>query len=137
VAADAWAGAEDLHPRVAIGQRNGLPNIHSQPFCQAGKLIGDGDVHIAIGVFHEFNHFGSGGVGKDDFAFDKGGIQFAPGAGRFRRNATDDARVFDQLAQNLPRQHSFGGIGQIKIYPCLQTGALQDRGYHFFGCARG
>ena len=74
MAAHTRSGPQDLHAGVVVGQVDRLPDIHPKFLGQAGEFVGDGDVDIAVGVFHQFDHLSRGGVGQQDFTFDEGGV---------------------------------------------------------------
>ena len=105
--AHARSRAQDFHARVAVCQADGFPYIYAKPVGQARKLVGNCDIHIAVSIFHQFDHFRGCGVGLHDLALHKNGIKVAGGLRRSRGDAADHAGIFDQLAQNLAWQHAF------------------------------
>ena len=108
VPAHAGARAQDLDPRVAVGQGDRLPHVDAEAIGQAGELVGRGDVDVAVGVLHQLDHLGRRGVGEHDLAAHEGGVQIAPRLGRRPVEPADDAGVLDQLAQDLAGQDAFG-----------------------------
>lgn len=49
---DPDAGTENFHAGVFVGEPNDFPNIRAQQFANLGKLIGQRDVHVSVGVLH-------------------------------------------------------------------------------------
>ena len=70
--------AQDIDARMAVGDGDGFPYIHTEFVRQAGKLVGNRDVHITGGIFHQFDHLGGGGIRQDDLAGHKSLIQALP-----------------------------------------------------------
>jgi hypothetical protein len=64
VAADAGAGAEDLHARVAVGQADHLPYVEAEARAHVGELVGEGDVDVAEGVLRELGQLGDLGAAR-------------------------------------------------------------------------
>jgi hypothetical protein len=107
---DSWSRAENVDARVKIGEPDCFPNVNAEFLGKARKLVGKGNIHIAGGVLHKFDHLGCGRVRLDDCPFDKRGVKVAPGLGRFRCNAADHPGILDQFTQNLSWQNALRGI---------------------------
>ncbi len=68
VPADAGAGLEDVDPRMAVGELDHFPHVHPHRVGDDRKLVGEGDVDVAIGVFDQLGHLGAARIGGDAFA---------------------------------------------------------------------
>ena len=86
MSADTGAGAKNLYARMTICERNGFPYIHAEFIGKAREFVGNGDIDITIGVFHQLDHFCGGCIGLDDFAFDEDGIKVSASFGGFQKS---------------------------------------------------
>jgi len=94
---------EDRYARMQIGETDCFPDVDAELIRLAGEFVGDGDVHVAKRVFHQFDHLGRRRVGEDNLAAHENAVQIAAG---FRRSPVDTAHdtcVFDQLGEDLAR----------------------------------
>src|SRR5574341_117526 len=104
--ADARSRVKNVNARMAICHADGFPNIHAEFFGKPGEFIGKRDIYVSSGVLHQFDHFSCGGLCFDDFTFDKCRVEVSPGCGRFWRNASNNARIFNEFTKDLSGQDS-------------------------------
>ncbi len=124
VSANAGTRVENFYARMQTRNGNRFPHIHAEFIREAREFIGDGDVHVAVGVLHQLDHLRGGRVRFDNLSPDEGCVQVAPRLCGFRSHTADDARVLNQLAHDLPRQNALRRICEMKINTCFQSAAL-------------
>ncbi len=121
VAADAGPRLENVHPGMVIGQLDELPHIDIELVADHGKLVGKGDIHIAVAVFGELAHLGGAGVGDDALAFNKYFVERTGHIASFLGHSADDAIIGHQFAHHMPGQDALGAVGHlhIRLFPSL------------------
>jgi len=82
---------------MLVGEPNGFPRVDSNLLRQAGEFVGNRDVHIAIGVLHQFDHLRRRGIGQQDFALHKSSVKLAARLRRCPVNSTNHSGVLDQF----------------------------------------
>ena len=56
VSAHAQSRAQDVDPRMAVGQRDQLMHIDACDGADLAELIGKGDIDVPVSVFHQLAH---------------------------------------------------------------------------------
>jgi hypothetical protein len=74
VPAHTRAGLEDIYTRVAVGDRDRLPYVDAETVGQPGELVGNGYIHVPVGVLHQFDHLGRGSRRQDDLTLHEIGV---------------------------------------------------------------
>ncbi len=77
VSAHARPGLVHIDPRVAVGQLDRFPGIDARLFADRRQFVGQGDVHVAKGVFDQLDHLRRIGIGKSDFALHEAPVEVA------------------------------------------------------------
>ena len=115
MAADTGAGLQDVNPRVAVGEINGIPNVDVHFVGDQGQFVGKGDVDVAKGVFRQLDQFRRRRRGQVAFAFDGDFVQRRRASGAGLAKAADDPVVAHQFQQHPARQHSFRAMGDVDL----------------------
>ena len=116
------AGARrmNVHARVAVGHPNHFPDVDMELFANPRDLIGQGDVHVPVRVFQQFDHLSHRGFGEENFAGHKRFIQplrfFRPE----RAHGADHSVVSDEFLQRLAWNHPLGAIRDAHVASDLE-----------------
>ena len=100
---------------MPIGQCNNIPRVDAQGFRDGRQLVGEGDVHIAVGVLAELDQLRGPGVGQVTRSLDHQTEQVGGALGRWRRDAADNAVVVDKFDQYAARQHALRTVGDEHV----------------------
>ena len=94
----------DMRVRLAVGRRDHLVDVDPQPLGIAGELIGQGDVHVAVGGVGQLAEFGGlGARHRHDLRVEDGLVEGGR-AGRGRRpDPADQLRVRRQVPEDMSR----------------------------------
>ena len=144
MAAHTWSGRKNINSRMPIGETYHLPNIEPLPVGDHGKLVSEGDIDIAKGIFDQLGHFRRARISRDTFAFYKPFVEGERLPCTTRRNSPDRPIVMRQFFQNFARQYPFRTIGDADVRASFcysrhgQIGThCGDRIAHRFGRADG
>ena len=136
VSADARTGSQDVHAWMVVGQGDCFAHVDAQVLRHATELVRERDVDISIGIFHQLDRLGRGGVGQYYFAFDEGRVQVSGSLRGDRIDPAHDPVVGDQFDQDAARQHSLGAVRQREVPSSAQPALLEYGTHHVRGRAR-
>ena len=126
--ADAGARLQDVHARVPVGEADHFPHIEAHAVRHDRKLVGEGNVHIAVGVFDQLGHLGRARIGGDAGPAHETLVECQRLASATRCDAADRAVVVGQLFQNASGQHPLRAVGDRDVRRLAgQAGELEIR----------
>lgn len=124
VAADAWAGVEDVDARVLVGDADDLGDVHAADTADLGELVGEGDVDRAEGVLDDLGHLGGADVGDGYLALAEAGVDLSHGLPHLGVVGADGAVVVKQLVDHVARNDALGGVDEPDV---LAAGLCEQR----------
>ena len=127
MSADARPGPQHVHTRVVVRQPDRLPDVDADAFGDQRELVGQRHVHVAVGVFHDFDHLGGRRVSAHDRALDERAVQLRGCLGAGRREATRQAVVLLELDEDSAGQHALGTVREVEVHTRSQTRLGKDR----------
>ncbi len=93
VAANTGTRLVEVDARVQVRQLDDLPRADPQVLGDQRQLVRQRDVDVTVGVLHDLDHLGRGGVRQMDLPGDDRRVEHTGLLGAGGRHATDDAVV--------------------------------------------
>ena len=136
VSAHAASRLQDVDARMLVGEGDEFPYVDSGFVADERKLVGEGDLHVARGVFRQLAHFCGFAVCLVERALHELAVKADGFFGRFGVHSADDAVVVDELVDDVARENAFGTVGNVDF--AFQLGAqFEDEVRHFVGSPDG
>jgi hypothetical protein len=126
VAADAEARLVDVAVGLAVGRRDHFLDVDTYPVGVTGKLVGQGDVHVAVGGVGQLAELGGfGRAHQDDFGVEDRAVEGRRPGARFGAQAADQLGIHGQVLERRPAVQPLGREGDEEV---LLEAQAADRG---------
>lgn len=134
VSAHAASRLQDVDARMLVGEGDELPHVDARLVADERQLVGEGNLHVARGVFGEFAHFRRLAVCAVERALHELAVEGDSLVGRRLVHTADHAVVVHQFVDYVARQHTLRAICYMDF--AAQLGAeFEDEFRHLVGCS--
>src|SRR5438552_18578226 len=116
VPADSNTRSQDVHARVGICNLDGLSRINAKGLGNHGKFIRKCNIHIPVGVLHDFDEFCRHIIREEDFALYKGSVDLLRSLTGLEGNRTNYTVVFHDFFKDVARENPFWAMGQANVH---------------------
>ena len=131
VSADADAGLVDVGEGLGVGGGDGFGHVDAVLGGDAGELVGEGDVDVAVGGLGELDELGGLAVGDGEDGRVEGLLVEGGGASRaFGVDAADDLGIAAEVGEDAADEDALRAEGEEEV-------AAQSQARCFEGGARG
>lgn len=134
VSAHAASRLQDVDARMLVGEGDELPHVDARLVADERQLVGEGNLHVARGVFGEFAHFRRLAVCAVERALHELAVEGDCLVGRRLVHTADHAVVVHQFVDYVARQHALRAVCYMDS--AAQLGAeFEDEFRHLVGCS--
>lgn len=134
VSAHSASRLQDVDARMLVGEGDELPHVDARLVADERQLVGEGNLHVARGVFGEFAHFCRLAVCAVERALHELAVEGDSLVGRRLVHTADHAVVVHQFVDYVARQHTLRAVCYMDF--AAQLGAeFEDKFRHLVGCA--
>lgn len=134
VSAHSASRLQDVDARMLVGESDKLPHVDARLVADERQLVGEGNLHVARGVFGEFAHFCRLAVCAVERALHELAVEGNCLVGRRFVHTADNAVVVHQFVDYVARQHTLRAVCYMNF--AAQLGAeFEDELRHLVGCA--
>lgn len=134
VSAHTAARLQDVDARMLVGEGDELPHVDARLVADERQLVGEGNLHVARGVFGEFAHLCRLAVCAVERALHELAVESDCLVGRRLVHTADHAVVVHQFVDYVARQHTLRAVCYMDF--AAQLGAeFEDELRHLVGCA--
>ncbi len=124
VAADPEARLVDVAVGLAVGGLDDLLDVDPDPLGVAGELVGEGDVHVAIGRVGELAELGRlGAAHPDDLRVEDRGVEGGRPVAGGRPDPADELGVGGEVAEDGPAVQALRAEGDEEVLVGSQAAA--------------
>ena len=135
MATDPWPGLVDVDARMAVGAVDGMPNVDASFLGNTGEDVGQSDVDVTEGVFHQLAHFRRLIIREYDLAIAYALVELLRATGCVGRGTADDPGIVHQLLYRVARKHPLRAVTKLEISVRLQARLRQDLAHHIPRCS--
>lgn len=134
VSAHSAARLQDVDARMLVCEGYELPHVDARLVADERQLVGEGNLHVARGVFGEFAHLCRLAVCAVERALHELAVEGDSLVGRRLVHTADHAVVVHKFVDYVARQHTLRTVCYIDF--AAQLGAeFEDEFRHLVGCA--
>lgn len=134
VSAHSASRLQDVDARMLVGESDELPHVDARLVADERQLVGEGNLHVARGVFGEFAHFRRLAVCAVERALHELAVECDCLVGRRLVHTADHAVVVHQFVDYVARQHALGAVCYMDFSAKLGA-EFEDEFRHLVGCA--
>lgn len=134
VSAHSAARLQDVDARMLVCEGDEFPHVDARLVADERQLVGEGNLHVARGVFGEFAHFGSLAVCAVERALHELAVEGDCLVGRRLVHTADHAVVVYQFVDYVARQHALGAVCYMDFSAKLGA-EFENEFRHLVGCA--
>lgn len=110
VSAHSASRLQDVDARMLVGECDELPHVDARLVADERQLVGEGNLHVARGVFGEFAHFRRLAVCAVERALHELAVECNCLVGRRLVHTANHAVVVHQFVDYVARQHAFRAV---------------------------
>lgn len=134
VSAHAASRLQDVDARMLVGEGDELPHVDARLVADERQLVGEGNLHVARGVFCKLAHFRRLAVCAVERALHELAVEGDCLVGRRLVHTADHAVVVHQFVDYVARQHALRAVCYMDF--AAQLGAeFEDEFRHLVGCS--
>lgn len=134
VSAHSASRLQDVDARMLVGESDELPHVDARLVADERQLVGEGNLHVARGVFCKFAHFRRLAVCAVERALHELAVESDCLVGRRFVHTADHAVVVHQFVDYVARQHTLRAVCYMDF--AAQLGAeFEDEFRHLVGCS--
>lgn len=134
VSAHSAARLQDVDARMLVCEGNEFPHVDARLVADERQLVGEGNLHVARGVFCKFAHLCRLAVCAVERALHELAIECDCLVGRRFVHTADHAVVVHQFVDYVARQHALRTVCYMDF--AAQLGAeFEDEFRHLVGCS--
>lgn len=134
VSAHSASRLQDVDARMLVCESDELPHVDARLVADEREFVGEGNLHVARGVFCEFAHLCRLAVCAVERALHELAVEGDSLVGRRFVHTADHAVVVHQFVDYVARQHALGAVCYMDF--AAQLGAeFEDELRHLVGCA--
>ena len=134
VSAHATSRLQDVDARMLVGERDELPHVDARLVADERQLVGEGNLHVARGVFCKLAHLSRLAVCAVERTLHELAVEGDSLVGRRLVHTADHAVVVHQFVDYVARQHTLRAVCYVDF--AAQLGAeFEDELRHLVGCA--
>lgn len=134
VSAHSASRLQDVDARMLVCEGYELPHVDARLVADERQLVGEGNLHVARGVFGEFAHLCRLAVCAVERALHELAVECDCLVGRRFVHTADHAVVVHQFVDYVARQHAFRAVCYMDF--AAQLGAeFEDELRHLVGCS--
>lgn len=134
VSAHSASRLQDVDARMLVGEGDELPHVDARLVADERQLVGEGNLHVARGVFCEFAHFCRLAVCAVERALHELAVEGNCLVGRGFVHTANHAVVVHKFVDYVARQHALRAVCYMDF--AAQLGAeFEDELRHLVGCA--
>lgn len=134
VSAHSASRLQDVDARMLVGESDELPHVDARLVADERQLVGEGNLHVARGVFCKLAHFCRLAVCAVERALHELAVEGDSLVGRRFVHTADHAVVVHQFVDYVARQHAFRAVCYMDF--AAQLGAeFEDEFRHLVGCS--
>ena len=122
VSSHANSGLQDVDTWMSVRDFDRLVRVHSESVRDHCEFIRQGDVHVPVGVFHDFDELGRDVVREEDFPFDERAVDGPRAFSSRLGERADDAIVFHDLIKDVSRKNSLRAVDQAYVGVYFEPG---------------
>ena len=113
VSAHSASRLQDVDARMLVSESDELPHVDARLVADERQLVGEGNLHVARGVFGEFAHFRRLAVCAVERALHELAVEGDCLVGRRLVHTADHAVVVHQFVDYVARQHTLRAVCYI------------------------
>lgn len=134
VSAHSASRLQDVDARMLVGESDELPHVDARLVADERQLVGEGNLHVARGVFCKLAHFRRLAVCAVERALHELAVEGDCLVGRRLVHTADHAVVVHQFVDYVARQHALRAVCYMDF--AAQLGAeFEDEFRHLVGCS--
>lgn len=134
VSAHSASRLQDVDARMLVGEGDELPHVDARLVADERQLVGEGNLHVARGVFGEFAHLSRLAGCAVERALHELAVESDCLVGRRLVHTADHAIVVHQFVDYVARQHALRAVCYMDF--AAQLGAeFEDELRHLVGCS--
>ena len=134
VSAHSAARLQDVDARMLVGESDELPHVDARLVADERQLVGEGNLHVARGVFCEFAHLCRLAVCAVESALHELAVECDCLVGRGFVHTADHAVVVHQFVDYVARQHTLRAVCYMDF--SAKLGAEFEYEFrHLVGCS--
>lgn len=134
VSAHSASRLQDVDARMLVGESDELPHVDARLVADERQLVGEGNLHVARGVFGEFAHLCRLAVCAVERALHELAVEGNCLVGRRLVHTADHAVVVHKFVDYVARQHTLRAVCYMDF--AAQLGAeFEDEFRHLVGCS--
>lgn len=134
VSAHSASRLQDVDARMLVGESDELPHVDARLVADERQLVGEGNLHVARGVFCKLAHFCSLAVCAVERALHELAVESDSLVGRRFVHTADHAVVVHQFVDYVARQHTLRAVCYMDFAAQLGT-EFEDEFRHLVGCS--
>lgn len=134
VSAHSASRLQDVDARMLVGEGDELPHVDARLVADERKLVGEGNLHVARGVFCEFAHLCSLAVCAVERALHELAVEGNCLVGRRFVHTADHAVVVHKFVDYVAWQHALGAVCYMDFSAKLGA-EFEDEFRHLVGCS--
>lgn len=134
VSAHSASRLQDVDARMLVGEGDELPHVDARLVADERQLVGEGNLHVARGVFCKLAHFRRLAVCAVERALHELAVEGDCLVGRRFVHTADHAVVVHQFVDYVARQHTLRAVCYMDF--AAQLGAeFENEFRHLVGCS--
>lgn len=134
VSAHSASRLQDVDARMLVGEGDELPHVDARLVADERQLVGEGNLHVARGVFCKLAHFRRLAVCAVERALHELAVEGDCFVGRRFVHTADHAVVVHQFVDYVARQHTLRAVCYMDF--AAQLGAeFENEFRHLVGCS--
>lgn len=134
VSAHSASRLQDVDTRMLVGEGDELPHVDARLVADERQLVGEGNLHVARGVFCKLAHFRRLAVCAVERALHELAVECDCLVGRGFVHTADHAVVVHQFVDYVARQHTLRAVCYVDF--AAQLGAeFEDEFRHLVSCS--
>lgn len=134
VSAHAASRLQDVDARMLVGEGDELPHVDARLVADERQLVGEGNLHVARGVFGKLAHLCRLAVCAVESALHELAVESDCLVGRRLVHTADHAVVVHQFVDYVARQHTLRAVCYMDFAAQLRA-EFEDELRHLVGCA--
>lgn len=134
VSAHSASRLQDVDARMLVGEGDELPHVDARLVADERQLVGEGNLHVARGVFCKLAHFRRLAVCAVERALHELAVEGDCLVGRRLVHTADHAVVVHKFVDYVARQHALGAVCYMDFSAKLGA-EFENEFRHLVGCA--
>lgn len=134
VSAHSASRLQDVDARMLVGESDKLPHVDARLVADERQLVGEGNLHVARGVFCELAHLCRLAVCAVERALHELAVECDCLVGRGFVHTADHAVVVHKFVDYVARQHALGAVCYMDFSAKLGA-EFENEFRHLVGCS--